>query len=516
MTTNQRQITLMDTTLRDGEQTQGVSFAPEEKVSMATALLGKLKVDRIEVASARVSKGEQEAVAKINAWAEESGYAESVEVLGFVDHTRSVDWIVEAGGKVINLLTKGSEKHCREQLRISHEEHISRIKQTVEYAQSQGLLVNVYLEDWSNGYIDSPNYVFAHTEALRPLGIKHFMLPDTLGVMSPKEVYDSMKDMTTRYPELEFDFHPHNDYGLATANVMAAIEAGINSIHCTVNCLGERAGNASLAEVAVVLRDKMDMKINIKESHIVDVSQMVASFSGKFVASNAPVLGADVFTQTAGIHADGDQKGGLYETKLTPERFARKREYALGKMSGKASLSKNLEALGITLSEENQAKVLKRVVELGDSKQKITTDDLPFIIADVITGSDYQHIELTGCFFNGRLDEQSQIAIDVNIYGQPHTATGSGNGGFDAFTVAIDKVLKLYQLKLPTLWDYEVHIPKGGQTSALTEAVITWQLKDDKKTSTRGVHANQVYAAINAALRMVNMQLQSAKQKQAN
>ena len=204
---------------------------------------------------------------------------------------------------------------------------------------------------------------------------------------------------------------------LATANVMSAVEAGINSIHCTVNCLGERAGNASLEQVAVVLRDKMGMKIKIKERHIVNLSQMVASFSGKFVANNAPVLGADVFTQTAGIHADGDQKGGLYETQLTPERFARKREYALGKMSGKASLAKNLKALGITLSEEHQKMVLSRVVELGDSKQKVTQDDLPFIIADVITGSDYQHIELTNCSIQSRLDEKTHVAIDVEIFG---------------------------------------------------------------------------------------------------
>ncbi len=510
-----RQITLMDTTLRDGEQTQGVSFAPEEKVSMATALLGKLKVDRIEVASARVSKGEQQAVAQINAWAEKSGYADCVEVLGFTDKTLSVDWIVEANGKVINLLTKGSEKHCREQLRISHEEHLKRIKETVEYAKSKGLAVNVYLEDWSNGYIDSPDYVFAHTEALSHMGIDHFMLPDTLGVMSPKEVFNSLTDMTSRFPELHFDFHPHNDYGLATANVMSAVEAGINSIHCTVNCLGERAGNASLEQVAVVLRDKMGMKINIQEHHIVDVSQMVASFSGKFVANNAPVLGADVFTQTAGIHADGDQKGGLYETKLNPERFARKREYALGKMSGKASLSKNLQALGITLSEENQKKVLTRVVELGDSKQKITTDDLPFIIADVITGSDYQHIKLNSCAIQSRLDEQTHISIDVEIYDQQYSATGSGNGGFDAFRVALDKILKNYDIQLPTLENYEVHIPRGGQTSALTEAIISWKLDNGSKTSTRGVHANQVYGAINAALRMTNMLLQAEKQKDA-
>jgi len=182
-------------------------------------------------------------------------------------------------------------------------------------------------------------------------------------------------------------------------------------------------------------------------------------------------------------------------------------------MSGKASLSKNLQALGITLSEENQKKVLIRVVELGDSKQKVTTDDLPFIIADVITGSDYQHIELISCSIQSRLDEQTHVAIDVEVFGQQHSSTGSGNGGFDAFRVALDKVLSNYSIQLPTLENYEIHIPRGGQTSALTEAIISWKLANDSKTSTRGVHANQVYAAINAALRMTNMLLQAEKQK---
>jgi len=146
-------------------------------------------------------------------------------------------------------------------------------------------------------------------------------LPDTLGVLSPEEVFSSFSDMCSRYPEAQFDFHPHNDYGLATANVMAAVRAGVNSIHCTINCLGERAGNASLAEVTVVLRDKMGMDLAIDEHHIFRLSNMIETFSGKRVAANAPIIGADVFTQTAGIHADGDSKGGLYKTKLSPERF---------------------------------------------------------------------------------------------------------------------------------------------------------------------------------------------------
>ena len=506
MSTQPRHIQIMDTTLRDGEQTQGVSYAPDEKLNIAKALLQSLQVDRIEVASARVSEGEKQAVKRINEWAREEGFDGRVEVLGFVDHTRSVDWILESGGSVINLLTKGSEKHCRDQLGKTLQQHVDDILKTVEYALSKGLAVNAYLEDWSNGYRDNRNYVFELMDRLQRTGINHFMLPDTLGVMSPDEVFDSLSDMCHRYPELHFDFHPHNDYGLATANVMAAVRAGINSIHCTVNCLGERAGNASLAQVSVVLRDKMQMELSIDESHLMRTSNLVENFSGKRVAANTPIIGTDVFTQTAGIHADGDQKGDLYKSKLVPERFSRIHSYALGKMSGKASLKKNLELLELDLSEENQKKVLARIVRLGDSKQTITTDDLPFIIADVLESKNYQHIKLLNCTITSGFDLESTVSLRVDVRGEQHVAAGSGNGGFDAFIDAINKVMKLHDYALPALLDYEVRIPKGGHTSALTECVITWDC-DNNNRKTRGVHSNQVFAAILAALRIINIQL---------
>ena len=498
-------LTLMDTTLRDGEQTQGVSFSPAEKLSLAQALLGRLKVDRIEVASAGVSKGEQQAVKQINQWAAENGYLDQVEVLGFVDLDRSVDWIVGAGGKVINLLAKGSEKHCLTQLRQQPEQHIQRIKETIKYAHSKGVSVNVYLEDWSNGYVDSPQYVYNFVDALKDSGIQHFMLPDTLGVMSPSEVTNAINDMVTRFPGLAFDFHPHNDYGLATANVMAAVNAGVSSIHCTVNCLGERAGNASLAEVAVVLRDKMGITLNIDEQHIVDVSQMVESFSGKFVACNAPILGTDVFTQTAGIHADGDKKGNLYVTELSPERFARKRTYALGKMAGKASLLQNLDELGITLSTEDQSKVLAKVIELGDSKQVITPEDLPFIIADVLENKETQRVVLKDCQTMSQLHGESEAKLTLVVDGEELSNTGVGNGAYDAFIAALDRILEENtSVTRPKLVDYQIHIPKGGKTNALTEAAITWQLDNSRKMTTRGVHSNQVFAAIQATLKVIN------------
>jgi len=498
-------VQLLDTTLRDGEQTRHVSFSTSEKVGIAEALLDLLKVDRIEVASAAVSEGEKEAVTRIADWASSEGYVDRVEVLGFVDDTRSADWIVATGARVMNLLTKGSEKHCRTQLGKTLEEHLAGIRETVSHALNRGLRVNVYLEDWSNGYRDSRDYVYAMVEGLQGTGISHVMLPDTLGVMMPAEVKASLSDMVRRFPEQPFDFHPHNDYGLATANAMAAVESGVRTIHCTVNCLGERAGNVSLAEIAVALRDKLGVSLTIDETKIVALSRMVENFSGKRVADNAPIVGADVFTQTSGIHADGDQKGDLYQTRLSPERFDRKRIYALGKMSGKASLKKNLEELGIHLSAEDHAQVLKRIVKLGDSKATITVDDLPFIIADVLESKDYQHIELVSCSITSGLDLQSTASIRVEIAGEVQKAAGSGNGGFDAFIDAIRKVLPA-SVDFPELIDYELRIPRGGSTSALTEVLITWQ-DEGRAFRTRGVNANQVFAGIAATLRMLNVKL---------
>lgn len=385
----------MDTTLRDGEQTSGVSFMPHEKLVIARALLQNLNVDRIEVASARVSEGEMEAVKSICRWARQAGKLSRVEVLGFVDGHTSVDWIAQCGCQCINLLCKGSRKHCEGQLKKTMEQHAQDIISTVEYATEQGLSVNVYLEDWSNGMKDSPQYVFALVQALQGHGIQRFMLPDTLGVLNPLDLISYMRQMVKHFPHLHFDFHAHNDYDLAISNVLAAVLGGARGIHTSVNGLGERAGNAPLASVQAILKDQFQAHTAIDESRLNEVSRLVESYSGIAIPPNQPITGENVFTQVAGVHADGDNKAGLYQNALLPERFGRRREYALGKNSGKANILRNLEELGLELTAEQTKRVTQRIIELGDKKELVTQEDLPFIVNDVLKhGTTEEHVRL--------------------------------------------------------------------------------------------------------------------------
>ncbi|MDO4824285.1 MAG: alpha-isopropylmalate synthase regulatory domain-containing protein [Bacteroidales bacterium] len=501
-------VEIMDTTLRDGEQTCGVSFLPHEKLAIARMLLEELKVDRVEVASARVSDGEKESTRTICKWAEKVGMIDRIEVLGFVDGKISVDWITSCGGKVMNLLTKGSRKHCEEQLKKTPEEHIADIKNTVEYAQSQGVRVNVYLEDWSNGMKHDAEYVYNLVSNLTGILTEEsrIMLPDTLGILNPMKVTEYVGLMVERFPDTKFDFHAHNDYDMAISNVFAAVMAGVNGLHTTINGLGERAGNASLASVQAILNDQLTVKTNINEERLMAASRMVESFSGIAVASNQPIVGENVFTQVAGVHADGDKKNNLYCNKLLPERFGRKREYALGKNSGKANIQKNLEELGLDLDEDAMRKVTARIIELGDKKETVTQEDLPFIISDVLKHSVTED-KVTLLGYNVALCNglKPTCALKLDINGQVYEENSSGDGQYDAFVRALRKIYKVtLQRKFPMLANYAVTIPPGGRTDAFVQTIVTWEF-EGRTFKTRGFDADQTEAAIKATMKMLNI-----------
>jgi len=501
-----RYIEIMDTTLRDGEQTSGVSFSASEKLTIAQILLTEVKVDRIEIASARVSDGEFEAVKKITRWAKSKHMLGKVEVLTFVDGTISIDWMVKAGAKVQNLLTKGSLNHLTHQLKKTPTQHFAEIAKVIALAKKKGIETNVYLEDWSNGMRNSPDYVFQYLDFITKQPVKRVMLPDTLGILTPDEVTDFIGQIIPKYPGIHFDFHGHNDYDLGTANVLEAVKSGVHGIHLTVNGMGERAGNAALASAVAVLHDFLPkVKTGVVEKSLYQVSRLVETFSGFRIPDNKPIVGENVFTQTAGIHADGDKKNNLYHNDLIPERFARQRKYALGKTSGKSNIENNLAQLGIELSDSDLKKVTQRIIELGDKKEVVTQSDLPYILSDVLGSSS---IEETVRFENYVLTHSKHlrpsVTLQVSINGEVFEEHAQGDGQYDAFMNALRNIYKKKKMQMAVLTDYAVRIPPGGKSDAFCETVITWEFKG-REFKTRGLDSDQTVAAIKATQKMLNL-----------
>lgn len=506
-----RTIEIMDTTLRDGEQTSGVSYSVSEKLTITQLLLEELLVDRVEIASARVSQGEFNCVKAIAEWAADNDHLSRIEVLSFVDGGRSLTWIEQAGINVQNLLTKGSLNHLTHQLRKSPQQHFDEVAAVIESAADRGIRTNVYLEDWSNGMHHSPDYVLKYLDFLSSQPIDRIMLPDTLGILSPTETYAFVSSLRAKYPRMHFDFHAHNDYDLGTANVLEAVKAGINGLHLTVNGMGERAGNAPLASAVAAINDLLsDARVRIKESAIYTVSKLVENFSGVRIPANKPVVGENVFTQTAGIHADGDNKNNLYFNDLLPERFGRKRKYALGKTSGKANIEKNLQELGLKLNDEDLKKVTQRVIELGDKKEMVTTEDLPYIISDVLTtGAQEQQILIESYVLTHAKGLRPSATIAVRINDKLFEEHAQGDGQFDAFMNALTMVYSKNEIRLPNLVDYNVRIAPGSSSDALCETTITWQM-ENQPFSTRGLDSDQTVSAIKATQKMLNIILDVA------
>jgi D-citramalate synthase len=496
----------MDTTLRDGEQTSGVSFSAFEKLTIAQLLLTELKVDRIEIASARVSEGEFLAVKKITEWAAANGFLDRVEVLTFVDGETSVKWMLDAGAKVMNLLTKGSLNHLTHQLKKKPEQHFKEIAEVIALANKKGLQCNVYLEDWSNGMRHSKEYVLQYLDFLKDQPVKRVLLPDTLGVLIPSQTFEYISELVAKYPKLHFDFHAHNDYDLGIANVLEAVKAGAKGLHLTVNGMGERAGNAPLESAIAVLNDYVpEVKTSVDEKSLYSVSKLVETFSGFRISGNKPIVGENVFTQTAGIHADGDKKNNLYFNDLIPERFGRQRKYALGKTSGKANIENNLHQLGIQLSDEDLKKVTNKVIELGDRKEMVTQADLPYIISDILDSNAIeQKVKIVNYVLTHSKNLKPSVTLQITIDGESFEEHAQGDGQYDAFVNALRSIYKQKKLEMPTLTDYTVRIPPGGKSDALCETIITWS-HNKKEFITRGLDSDQTVAAIKATEKMLNI-----------
>ncbi|MBS1503100.1 MAG: 2-isopropylmalate synthase, partial [Bacteroidetes bacterium] len=233
--------------------------------------------------------------------------------------------------------------------------------------------------------------------------------------------------------------------------------------------------------------------------------KLVETFSGFRIPANKPVVGENVFTQTAGIHADGDKKNNLYFNDLMPERFGRQRKYALGKTSGKANIENNLAQLGIRLSDADLKKVTQKIIELGDRKEVVTQSDLPYIISDVLDSNAIEEkVQIENYVLTHSKNLRPSATIKINVNGEVFEEHAQGDGQYDAFMNALRSAYQKKKLTLPLLTDYAVRIPPGGKTDALCETIITWEC-EGKEFKTRGLDSDQTVSAIKATQKMLNL-----------
>jgi D-citramalate synthase len=501
-----KKIEIMDTTPRDGLQSPGIKVSPLEKEQMVRLAIERVGVDRVEIASARVA-ADRDTVQAIAAWAERAGHADKIEVLTFLDDGKSLQWVGPTGCRTLNLLVKGSERHCRDGLGWNFTQQLAMIRREVEGAVSCGFNVNIYLEHWSDGMRESPVFTMDLLGRLNELPVKRLMLCDTLGILSPREVRHFVRAVRTMVgPERHLDGHFHNDYGLAVANSLEAAAAGCNGLHGSWIGLGERTGNTPLPAMIVGLHDHLGLATSVKEKELAKISGVISAFTRREVAVNEPIVGRDVFTHTAGVHASGEEKNDLYTSQLAAKRFGRQKGQDMGPLGGRASVRQNLKSLGLKLKPVQVKLVENAVVEITDRGRHVSQADLLMIIADVLGQPALVPLRLLEAEVTSVLGQGARIRMKISFQSNEYRIEGTGSGGFDASIDAVANWAKEVQpnLHLPKLQSFQIRVPTTGDPGALVPATAGWE-NGEGDFSTTGLDSDQVFAAIKGWLDAINL-----------
>lgn len=362
-----RRVRIFDTTLRDGEQAPGIDLTVEQKVRIARQLQ-RLGVDVIEAGFPASSEGEFIATKKI---LEEVG--DTVEVTGLARANKSdIDKGIEAGLSSIHVFIATSDIHLKYKLKLTRDQVLERIYESVRYAKSHGLVVEYSPEDATR---TDEEFLIQAVKTAVEAGADRVNIPDTVGTMQPFRFYELIKKVVNASSGRIISVHCHNDFGLATANSIAGVHAGARQVHVTVNGIGERAGNASLEEVVMVLKKLMDYEVGVKTWLLYDTSRLVSELTGVPVPYFKAIVGDNAFGHEAGIHVHGVIENPLTYEPMSPEEVGNFRRLALGKHSGIHGLRKILEEEGIFLEDEKLKVVLQEVKRLADTGKKITAED---------------------------------------------------------------------------------------------------------------------------------------------
>ncbi|OYT26155.1 MAG: 2-isopropylmalate synthase [Candidatus Altiarchaeales archaeon ex4484_96] len=484
------QIKIFDTTLRDGEQTPGVALTTEKKLELAHALT-ELGVDIIEAGFPINSEGEYEAVKKITKEVDTTvaGLARALKP--------DLDKCIQADVGLVHTFISTSPQHLKYQMNKSEDEVYELAVDAVEYIREHGIPCMFSPMDASRS--DIP-YLIKVCKGVERAGAQIINIPDTVGVMYPS----AMKALVGKIREeikIELDVHCHNDFGMAVANTLAAVEAGCNQVQVAVNGLGERAGNADLEQVVMALEILYGKKTNIKTQGIYPVSKLVERLTGIRVMPNFPIVGDNAFAHESGIHVHAVLKKPVTFEPIKPEMVGARRRLVLGKHIGVHGIEAKLKELKIKVNEDQLKEITKKVKDLGGLGKRIVEEDLIAIAEDVIgkTPKEESIVELIDITLETRLGEKPRSSVILKVKGVEKKAEERGVGPVDATLNAIKKALGEKNI---TLDEYHLDAITGG-SDALAD--VTIRVGDGKRTTmARGVHEDVVMASIIAFINGIN------------
>jgi len=484
-------VKFLDTTLRDGEQTPGVSLVPESKLRIAQRL-DELGVDFIEAGFAAISQGEMKAVSLI------AKQGLKAKVSSAARGTRNdIDAVLKSGASTISMIVPTSDLHIECKLHKTREQILQTTDECVRYAKVHGLIVEFLAEDATRSDFDYLNKVFL--KAI-DAGADRVVVCDTVGILTPERSAEFFSKLKNNI-KVPIGVHCHNDFGMAVANSVAALGAGAEEVHATINGLGERAGNASLEEIVVTLKSLYKLDVNIKTELLYSTSQLVSRLTGVHVQPNKAIVGENAFTHESGIHTQGMLSNPSTYEPIAPELVGSKRRIAAGKHSGSHAIRADLESMGLKPTEDQFRDIFHRIKELGDKGKAVMDADVLAIAENVMGLSKAKPIRLEEMIFVGGEKVTATASVRLTLNGREVWGAAVGVGPVDAAINAVKNAIA--EVEPITLEQYMVKAITGG-TDAMVEVVVRMR-KGDRAVTAMGVREDIVKASMEAVLSAMNV-----------
>ena len=485
------EIYILDTTLRDGEQTPGVALTVDDKIQIAQKL-DNVGVDKIEVGFPASSKGElisSKQIKSLNLSSTVVGLARSVK--------NDIDAVLDADLDYIHTFIGTSPLHRDYKLKMSKETTISTAVEAVEYAKDHGLSVEFSAEDATRTERD---FLFEIYRDVVDAGADFLDIPDTVGILTPIITRDLITDIKSNF-KTPISVHFHNDFGLATANTLTAIECGANQAHVTVNGIGERTGNTSLEEIVVALHSAYGIKLNVDTSQLYSLSEFVGRLTGIKMPVNKPIVGDNAFAHESGIHVHGILNNSSTYEPISPELVGHSRKIVLGKHTGANALKSKLKEYHIDLNDEQFDKVFNQIKALGDKGKCVTDDDLKAIALTELGSARETPIKLKGLGLLCGAIVSPTATVKLEIDGVEKETSDTGVGPVDAALNAIrDLIQDTMDIELE---EYNLEAINGG-TDALADVFVISSDKEGNKSTGRAINDDIVMASILAVLDSIN------------